>query len=91
MDVHAAGASWPPSIGDYVRLRNGGALAEVIDIAISRASARYTLNVFSPSMAEPVSFRLDELECAWQGWPSQFATRRRDGVDTAAWRTVRPS
>ena len=73
MDAHADGALWPPSIGDYVRLRNGGALAEVIDISIARTSSRYTLNVFKPNMAEPVTFRLDELELVWQGWPSAFA------------------
>lgn len=91
MDVHADGALWPPSIGDYVRLRNGGALAEVIDVSIARASSRYTVNVFTLSMAEPVSFRLDELESVWQGWPSVFAGRRHDRERPAGWRSARPS
>jgi hypothetical protein len=91
VDVRADGAVWPPSIGDYVRLRNGGALAEVIDISIARTSSRYTLNVFTPSMAEPVSFRLDELESVWQGWPSAFADRRRERERPAGWRSARPS
>ena len=91
MDVHADGPLWPPSIGDYVRLRNGGALAEVIDIAIARSSSRYTLNVFTPRIAEPVTFRLDELESVWQGWPSAFAANRRDRQRAADWRTAMPS
>ncbi len=91
MDVQASDRLWPPSIGDYVRLRNGGALAEVIDIAIARASARYTLNVFTPSMAEPVSFRLDQIESVWQGWPSAFANRRRDRERPVDLLSARPS
>ena len=88
MDLRADGALWPPSIGDYVRVRNGGALAEVIDISIARTNSRYTLNVFSPTMAEPVSFRLDELESVWQGWPSAFAGRQRDREQRPGWRSA---
>lgn len=91
MDVQANGRLWPPGVGDYVRLRSCGVLAEVIDIAIARASARYTLNVFTPSMAEPASFRLDQIESVWQGWPSAFAHRRRDNDRSAGWRNARPS
>ena len=91
MDMRADGAMWPPSIGDYVRLRNRGALAEVIDISIARTSSRYTLNVFSPTMAEPVSFKLDEIESVWQGWPSAFSGRRRERERTAGWRSATTS
>jgi len=91
MDARADSAVWPPSIGDYVRLRNGGALAEVIDISIARTSSRYTLNVFKANMAEPVTFRLDELESVWKGWPSTFAGRRRDREQPSGWRTATTS
>ena len=90
MDVHSDGAAWPPTMGDYVRLRNGGALGEVIDVAFVRASSRYTVNVFTSSVAEPITFRLDELESAWEGWPSQFAARR-DRTCVSGWRTAQRS
>jgi hypothetical protein len=91
MDVHGDGGQWPPSMGDYVRVRNGGVLGEVIDIAFTRATCRYTVNVFTPSMAEPVSFRLEDLESVWQGWASKFAARRRDNVGHVRRLTTRPS
>lgn len=91
MDVQAECGQWPPSMGDYVRVRNGGQLGEVIDVAFSRASCRYTVNVFAPSMAEPISVRLEDLESVWQGWPSAFAARRSRNDDVTGWRTMRPS
>ena len=91
MDVQADGASWPPSMGDYVRVRSGGALGEVIDVAFTRASCRYTVNVFSSSVAEPISLRLEELQSAWEAWPSPFAARRRDQEHATGWRASRPS
>ena len=91
MDIHTDGTMWPPSIGDYVRLRSGGTLAEVIDISIARTSSRYTLNVFSENMAEPVSYRLAEIESVWQGWPSAFAGRRNDRERANGWRSATTS
>jgi hypothetical protein len=91
MDVRSDGTAWPPSMGDYVRLRNGGALGEIIDVAFVRASCRYTVNVFTPSVAEPITFRLDELESVWEGWPSPFAARRHNRTSASGWRAVRPS
>ena len=90
MDVQTDGAAWPPSMGDYVRLRNGGALGEVIDVAFVQASCRYTVNVFTPAIAEPVTFRLEELESVWADWPSPFAARR-DRTSASGWRTARQS
>jgi hypothetical protein len=76
MGVNGSKELWPPSIGDYVRIRQHGALGEVIDIAFSEATCRYTVNVFSEQMSEPLPLHLDELESIWQGWPSVFASRR---------------
>lgn len=91
MDVQAESGQWPPSMGDYVRVRNGGQLGEVIDVAFARASCRYTVNLFAPSLAEPLSFRLEDLESVWKGWPSEFAARGRLADDAPGWRTARPS
>ena len=91
MDVQGDGGQWPPSMGDYVRLRNGGLLGEVIDVAFTRASCRYTVNVFTSSMAEPVSYRLEDLESVWQAWPASFTSRRRDKESPSTWRARRPS
>ena len=88
MDVQDDGAAWPPTMGDYVRLRNNGMLGEVIDVAFTRATSRYTVNVFSPKLAEPVSFRLEDLESVWEGWGSTFGSRRRDQGGSSGWRTV---
>jgi hypothetical protein len=88
MDVQADGAAWPPSMGDYVRVRNGGVLGEVIDVAFTRATCRYTVNVFSSSMAEPLSFRLEDLESVWRAWPSAFGARRREKESSTGWRTI---
>ena len=89
MDLQADGAAWPPTMGDYVRLRNNGMLGEVIDVAFTRATCRYTVNVFSPKLAEPVSFRLEDLESVWKGWPSAFGARRRDKGSASNWQAVR--
>jgi hypothetical protein len=91
MDAHGSKEYWPPSIGDYVRIRQHGALGEVIDIAYTRATCRYTVNVFLERMSEPLSLCLDELESIWQGWPSVFASRRlRRGAQVSR-HAARPS
>ena len=91
MDVQGDGGQWPLSMGDYVRLRNGGLLGEVIDVAITRASCRHTVNVFTPRMAEPISYRLEDLESVWPAWPTPFTSRRRDNESPLSWRALRPS
>ena len=91
MDVYGSKEYWPPSIGDYVRIRQHGALAEVIDIAFTQATCRYTVNVFSERMSEPLSLRLDELESIWQSWPSAFAGRRLRRGAPVSRHAARPS
>jgi len=66
-------------------------VTKVIDVAFTRASCRYTVNIFESSMAEPATFRLEDLESAWEGWPSPFAARRRDKESPTSWRTTRLS
>ena len=91
MDAHGSKELWPPGIGDYVRIRQHGALGEVIDITFTQATCRYTVNVYSERMSEPLSLRLDELESIWQGWPSAFASLRlRCGAQVSR-RVARPS
>jgi hypothetical protein len=91
MDVQNSKEYWPPSIGDYVRIRQHGALGEVIDIAFTHANCRYTVNVFSERMGEPLPLRLDELESIWQGWPSVFANRRFRRGSRVSRHSARPS
>jgi hypothetical protein len=56
---------WPPQVGDYARLRQGGVLGEVIDVACHGTDSRYTLNIFAPEIALAAEYPLDDLAPAW--------------------------
>lgn len=56
---------WPPQLGDYARVRQSGALGEIIDVACRGTDSRYILNVFTPDTVVPFEFCLDDLVPAW--------------------------
>ena len=56
---------WPPQLGDYARVRQTGALGEIIDVACRGTDSRYILNVFVPEEALPSELGLDDLVPAW--------------------------
>jgi hypothetical protein len=77
MDRQDPGALWPPTIGDYVRVRSSGVLGEIVETPEYDTGGLYTLNVFSPAAHDALTYRLEDLESAW---PSHSA---RWGVHVA--------
>jgi hypothetical protein len=56
---------WPPSVGDYVRVRRDQVLGEVIEIPGRGKQRRYVVLPFTRRVEMSVAYRLDELESAW--------------------------
>jgi hypothetical protein len=56
---------WPPSVGDYARLRDDDALAEIIDITGQSPNYRYILNIFVRNRVDPQVSRLEDLVPVW--------------------------
>jgi hypothetical protein len=65
MSMQTQTAQWPPSIGDYARVRQDDLLGEVIETEGHGQQRRYILALFACWPGAPISYRLDELEPVW--------------------------
>jgi len=91
MDVRASAALWPPRVGDYARVRDGGSLGEVIEASRSGADCWYVLNLFAPASDAALVYRLEDLEPIWPGRPEDDTAPTWDDAASPCWSTSWPS
>jgi hypothetical protein len=65
MDRQASDGLWPPRIGEYARVREGGVLGEVVDIECRGPVTQYTVNVLVTGAAGLSKCRIDDLSPVW--------------------------
>jgi hypothetical protein len=65
MDAQGWDELWPPKVGDYARVRQSGALGEVVDIACTDADVRYTVNILSRRQVGLSECHLEDLLPVW--------------------------